>query len=128
VEKKAFAVKIFIATQMFDARTEQVACAPDDPMHSVSFFQEQLREVGAILAGDAGNQRCFFIVVHAERDGREHHSTKPYSFTRLNVFSSVAAALWAAPRESTLSRAAHRAAATEKRRFGKRPSLVYIGP
>jgi hypothetical protein len=55
---------VCLPTQMFYAGTKQIARAPDDSVNGVPFFQKQFSEVGAVLTGDAGNQRCFFIIVH----------------------------------------------------------------
>ena len=56
LEKKALAVQGGIAAQMLDARAVEHARAADDAVDGVAFLQQQLRKVGAVLAGDAGDE------------------------------------------------------------------------
>ena len=63
MEKKPAPVDRIIGAQMLDARAQQVARAPDDPVNGIAFRQQQLSQVGAVLAGDAGNQ-CAFRLCH----------------------------------------------------------------
>src|SRR5437762_11728377 len=49
---------------MFDARSQQIARAPHDSMHSVIFLQEQFRQIGTVLAGDSSNQSNFLGLFH----------------------------------------------------------------
>src|SRR5947199_2392831 len=64
VEKQASTVNFFIAPQMLDARSQQIARAPHDSMHSVIFLQEQFRQIGTVLASDSGNQGNFLGLFH----------------------------------------------------------------
>jgi hypothetical protein len=43
VKKKTNAVEVFIASQMFDARAQQVTCPPNNPMNAVAVLKQQLR-------------------------------------------------------------------------------------
>ena len=67
VEKQASTVNFFIAPQMLDARSQQIASAPHDAVHRVPLFQKQLAQIGAVLTGDSGNQRDFVRIVHTSR-------------------------------------------------------------
>src|SRR5712691_8966156 len=49
---------------MLDARSQQIARASHDSMHSVIFLQEQLRQIGTVLASDSGNQGNFLGLFH----------------------------------------------------------------
>jgi len=49
---------------MLDARSQQIARAPHDSMHSVIFLQEQFRQIGTVLASDSGNQGNFLGLFH----------------------------------------------------------------
>src|SRR5215471_9397571 len=49
---------------MLDARSQQIARAPHDAMHSVIFLQEQFRQIGTVLASDSGNQSNFLGLFH----------------------------------------------------------------
>src|SRR5207237_6876949 len=64
MEKQASIISSFIAPQMLNARSQQVARAPHDSMHSVIFLQEQFRQIGTILASYAGNQGNFLGHFH----------------------------------------------------------------
>ena len=50
-------MRIFI--DMIDAVRVECAGTPDGAMHFVAFAQQQLRQVGAVLTGDPGDQRFF---------------------------------------------------------------------
>ena len=56
MQEKLAAVDRFIGAQMLDPRTEQVARPPNDPVNRRTFGEEQLRQVRAVLPGDAGNE------------------------------------------------------------------------
>ena len=43
--------------QVLDAPVVRGACAPDDAVDLVAFAEEQLREIGAVLTGDAADER-----------------------------------------------------------------------
>ena len=79
MQKKAFLVDIFVAPQMLNARAEQVAGSPNDPVNLVTFLQQQLGQIGSILTGDAGNQCCLFLLRHR----RSHLSPECRGRTRL---------------------------------------------
>src|SRR4030095_3471263 len=49
---------------MLDARSQQIARAPHDSMHSVIFLQEQFRQIGTVLPSDSGNQGNFLGLFH----------------------------------------------------------------
>jgi hypothetical protein len=49
---------------MLDARSQQIARAPHDSMHGVTFLQEQFRQIGTVLASDSGNQGNFLGLFH----------------------------------------------------------------
>jgi hypothetical protein len=46
---------------MLDARTEQVARAPHDPVNRITFLQEQLGQIRTVLSGNSGDQRDFWF-------------------------------------------------------------------
>ena len=52
---------------MLDAGALEVAGPPDHPVDGVILFQKQLGQIGAILAGDAGDQCCFWRRCHFEQ-------------------------------------------------------------
>jgi hypothetical protein len=64
MQEKAFAVNVLIAPQMLDPRTEKITRPPNDSMNRISFFQEQFRQVGTILAGDSGYERGLCVSIH----------------------------------------------------------------
>lgn len=64
VEKEAASTDFLIPSKMLDARSQQVASAPHDAMHRIPLFQKQLAQIGAVLAGDPGNQRDFVGILH----------------------------------------------------------------
>jgi hypothetical protein len=64
VQEKAFAVDVFVAPQMFDARPQQVARSPNNSVNGVPFSQKQIRQVRTILAGNAGDERSLLISIH----------------------------------------------------------------
>ena len=54
-------MEVGLSFQVSNSLTEVNAAAPDDAVHIVAFFEQELGEIAAILTGNAGNQ-CFFIV------------------------------------------------------------------
>ncbi len=65
VEKEAAAVDFGVVVKVVEAGTVQAAGAADDAVDFVILFQQQLRQVGAVLAGDAGNQGLFWHIFRA---------------------------------------------------------------
>src|SRR6202022_5020758 len=63
MEKQTLAVDLFVAPQMLNPRTEQIARPADDSMNRVALFQKQLSQIRAVLPGDAGDE-CTLIVAH----------------------------------------------------------------
>ena len=59
MQEEAHAVDVRIGVKVIDPRGVEGARAADDAVDFVAFFQEQIREVGAVLAGDAGDERFF---------------------------------------------------------------------
>ena len=57
MEEEPVTVNRLIRAQMVDTGTEEIARSPNDTMNRVSFLEEQLRQIRAILTGDARNQR-----------------------------------------------------------------------
>ena len=45
-----------VTVKVVDARGVERRCAPDQPVHLVALVQQQLGQVGAVLAGDAGDE------------------------------------------------------------------------
>ncbi len=50
---------VLVLVQVFEPHGVERARTADDAMHLVPFFQQQLGQVGAILAGDAGDERAY---------------------------------------------------------------------
>src|SRR5262249_31135800 len=61
VKEQTLVVNLRIAPQMFDSRSEEIACPSYDSVHRVTLLQEQLRQIRVVLAGDAGDKGCFFM-------------------------------------------------------------------
>ena len=57
-----------VAVEVVDPVGVEARGAADDPVHLVSLLQKQLGEVGAVLPGDAGDQRLLRCLRH-DRDG-----------------------------------------------------------
>src|SRR5439155_11339217 len=55
-EMTIFDVRILI--EMIDARGIEGGRSSDDPVHLISLGKKQLRQVGAILAGNSGDKRA----------------------------------------------------------------------
>ena len=66
MEKQTLAVDLFVAPQMLDPRTQQIARPADDSMNGVAFFQKQLGQIRAVLAGDAGDESYPFVTHRSE--------------------------------------------------------------
>ena len=64
VEKEAASIQLLIPPKRLDARSQQIASAPHDARHRVPHFQKQLAQIGAVLTGDAGNQRDVVGIFH----------------------------------------------------------------
>ena len=59
MKEQTHAVDVRVLVKMVDPRRVERARAADDAVDFVAFFQQQLREIRAVLAGDAGDE-CFF--------------------------------------------------------------------
>ena len=59
MEKEPDAVDVRIGVEVVDPRGIEGAGAADDAVHFVAFFKQQVRQVGAVLSGDAGDERFF---------------------------------------------------------------------
>ena len=59
MEEEADVALVRVAQNMFEASRIEAAGTADDAVHLVAFFEEQLGEVGAILAGDARDEGLF---------------------------------------------------------------------
>src|ERR1700704_556792 len=62
MEEQFFIVDLFVTPQVLDARSQQIARAPHDPVNRVTLFQEQLGQIGTVLSRDSGNERNFLHV------------------------------------------------------------------
>ena len=60
VQKEIDVLLVHIPNQMVDSAGIEHRSAASHPVHFVSLFQQQLRKVGAVLAGDTGDQ-CFLF-------------------------------------------------------------------
>ena len=58
VQEHAHAVDVRVGVKMIDARRVEGAGAPDDTVNFVAFFEQQIGQVTAVLAGDAGDERA----------------------------------------------------------------------
>ncbi len=63
VEKEAASVNLGIAVKVLEAGAVEAAGAADNTVDFAAFFQQQLGEVGAVLAGDAGDEGAGHIPV-----------------------------------------------------------------
>src|ERR1700686_2615908 len=57
---------LFIAPQMLDARAEQIARAPHDPVDRVPFLQEKLGQIRTVLSRNSTDQRYLVRILHGE--------------------------------------------------------------
>jgi hypothetical protein len=55
-----------IAVEMVDATGREAARAPDEAVDLLSLAEQQLREIGAVLTGDTGDERS---AAHAAETG-----------------------------------------------------------
>src|ERR1035437_7659435 len=62
MEEKTFSRAVFKGLQVVDAATIHGTGAPDQAVHFIALFQEQFREVGAVLASDTGDKGFFLHV------------------------------------------------------------------
>src|SRR5437667_11527426 len=67
MQKQSVLVNPFIEPQMLDARTEQIARAPLDPVDRIAFLQEQLGQIRTVLSGNSRDQRGLVGILHGER-------------------------------------------------------------
>jgi len=61
MEEEAGRREMGVAVEVVDTRAVDRARPPDDAVDFVVFGEKELGEVGAVLAGDAGD-KCFFLV------------------------------------------------------------------
>jgi hypothetical protein len=47
--------------QMIDPRGIEKRSPPLDPVHDIAFAEQELRQIAAVLTGDAGQQRHFAV-------------------------------------------------------------------
>jgi hypothetical protein len=59
MEEEADAVNMAILVEVIDAACIEGACAADDAVDFVALVEEEIGEVGTVLAGDAGDERSF---------------------------------------------------------------------
>ncbi len=64
MQKQLVIGNLFIAPQMLDARAEQIARAPHDPVDRVPFLQEQLGQIRTVLSGNSSDQRNLVGFTH----------------------------------------------------------------
>src|SRR5205807_9967952 len=93
MQEQAHAVDVWIGVEMIDARGVEGARAPDDPVDFVSFYQEQIRQITSVLAGDPCD-KCFF---HCHSESR-HCGIKESRSTTSRVPPSASPGPPAAPR------------------------------
>jgi hypothetical protein len=62
--EERLALFVHVMEQVVDTRRVEQRAAALDAMHLISFVQQQFREVGIVLSGDAGNQCYFFGLAH----------------------------------------------------------------
>ena len=80
VQKECFAVYRRVIEQMIDAAGVERTAAPDNAVHGVAFGQQQFGQIGAILAGDAGDEGDFVtsiahVLCTSDRSGRCRRAT-----------------------------------------------------
>ena len=56
VQEEPHAVHVGIAVEVVDPAGVEGRGPPDDAVHLVALFEQQLREIGAVLARDAGDE------------------------------------------------------------------------
>ena len=57
MQEQADAVDVRIGVKVIDARSIKRARPANDPMDFVTFFQQQVRKITSVLAGNAGDKR-----------------------------------------------------------------------
>ena len=60
MQNKVAAIDVRVLIEMIDAIGVEQTAAPLDAVHDVVFLEQKLGEVGAVLAGDSGNE-CDFL-------------------------------------------------------------------
>ena len=70
VQEEALLVRVGGVNQVIQPLLVVAAGPPLDPVHDVALIEQQLREVGAVLAGDAGDDGDLAGGVAAEAVGR----------------------------------------------------------
>ncbi len=78
VEEEMHPVDVRIAVEVVDAAGVEGGGAADDPVDLVAFGEQQLGEVGTVLAGDAGDEGFFHASAQATRGAtREASPPRP---------------------------------------------------
>ncbi len=55
VQKQALPIDLFLPPPMFDSRAKDIARSSYNAVYDVSLFQQELREVRAVLASNTGD-------------------------------------------------------------------------
>jgi hypothetical protein len=66
VQKKLGFRQVRVAVKVLDPLGIERAGAPHDPVHLVPLLLEQVRQVRAVLAGDAGDEGLSWSGIHHE--------------------------------------------------------------
>jgi len=64
MQEQALPIDRRVAAQMLDTRSQQITGSAHKTMDSIATFEQQLGQVGAILAGNAGDQCGLCLVFH----------------------------------------------------------------
>src|SRR3981081_2854645 len=62
MQEHLLTVNLFIAAQVLDARSQQIARSTNDAVNGVTLFQKELREIRAVLPCDTSDERNFLHV------------------------------------------------------------------
>jgi hypothetical protein len=76
VREQAHALLVGVVVEVVDPVGVEARRAPDDAVHLVALLQQELGQVGTVLAGDAGDKGAlFFGVIHGSaRNGRRRRA------------------------------------------------------
>jgi hypothetical protein len=58
MENQPWILFVRVLIKVVNAIGIEAACSPFDTVHHIAFLKQQLREIAAVLACDAGNQGC----------------------------------------------------------------------
>src|SRR5207248_1132126 len=56
VKEEPASVNGMVRPEMFDAGAHQIARSPNDAMNDITFLEQQLGQIGAVLPGDASDE------------------------------------------------------------------------